>query len=414
MRRVEQHVIEQSHSHYRAIDAMAFASKNLWNLANYQTRQAYIFQKRYLASAALYPTLKHTEAYQALPAKVANQVLIQLDQAWKSFFEANQAYRADPAQFTGRPKLPKYKHKTEGRNLLVFERGAIWKAELRQREIAVSHLGVLGETKQQPASVQQVRLVPKADHYVLEVVYEAEEQRAEGLDPELFVALDPGVNVLAALTSNKTGFVPRLVSGKPVKAINQLYNKQREHIQKQLARGQEPRYTSHRLDRITTKRNRRVLQYLHTASRRMIDLLVEEGIGVLVLGKNPFWKTNVELGKKHNQEFVQIPHARLLELLTYKAEARGIRVLFTEESYTSKASFLDLDPLPRYDPTQGAEQEEKPHFSGHRDGRWYRVKGRPPIHADVNGSFNIGRKVFPTAFRPGIAATAVRPRRLAV
>ena len=162
-----------------------------------------------------------------------------------------------------------------------------------------------------------------------------------------------------------------------MKAINQFSNKQREHLQKQLAKGKEPRFTSHRLDRITTKRNRRVLQYLHTASRRMIDLLVEEGIGVLVLGKNPFWKTGVELGKKHNQEFVQIPHARFLELLTYKAEARGIRVLVTEESYTSKASFLDLDPLPVYDPAQGVEQEEQPRFSGRRDGRWYRVKNRP-------------------------------------
>ena len=166
--------------------------------------------------------------------------------------------------------------------------------------------------------------------------------------------------------------------------------------------------------RITTKRNRRVLQYLHTASRRIIDLLMVESIGVLVLGKNPYWKTGVELGKQHNQEFVQIPHARLLELLTYKAEARGIQVLVTEESYTSKASFLDLDPLPVYDPAQGAEQEEQPRFSGRRDGRWYRVKGRPPMHADVNGSFNSGRNVFPTAFGPGIAATAVRPRRLAV
>jgi putative transposase len=414
MRRVEQQVIEQAHPHYRAIDAMAFASKNLWNLANYQVRQSFIFQQTYLNNAALFPVLKETEAYRALPSKVANQVLLQLHHAWTAFFAAMDAYRECPARFTGRPKLPKYLHKTQGRNLLVFELGCIWKAELRQREIAVSHLGYLGETKQQPASVRQVRVVPKADHYVLEVVYEAEEQRAEGLAPDLFVALDPGVNVLAALTSNKAGFVPRLVSGKPVKAINQLYNKQREHLQKRLAKGKEPRSTSHRLVRITTKRNRRVLQYLHTASRRIIDLLVEEGIGVLVLGKNPFWKSGVALGKKHNQEFVQIPHARFLEILTYKAEAKGIRVLVTEESYTSKASFLDLDPLPTYDPGAGVEQEDKPHFSGRRDGRWYRVKGRAPIHADVNGSLNIGRKVFPTAFGPGIAAAAVRPRRLAV
>ena len=344
MRRVEQQVIEQSHPQFRAIDALAFASKNLWNLANYHVRQSFIFQQRYLTNTAIFHVVKATDAYQALPSKVANQVLLQLHHAWTAFFEAMEVYHECPARFTGRPKFPNYLHKTQGRNLLIFELGCIWKAELRRREIAVSHLGYLGETKQQPASVRQVRLVPKADHYVLEVIYEAEEQRAEGLDPELFVALDPGVNVLAALTSNKAGFVPRLVSGKPVKAINQFYNKQREHLQKQLARGKEPRYTSHRLDRITTKRNRRVLQYLHTASRRMIDLLVEEGIGLLVLGKNPFWKTGVELGKKHNQEFVQIPHARLLELLTYKAEAKGIRVLVTRRELHQQSQFPGFGP----------------------------------------------------------------------
>jgi putative transposase len=131
--------------------------------------------------------------------------------------------------------------------------------------------------------------------------------------------------------------------------------------------------------------------------------------------KNPFWKQEVELGRKHNQEFVHIPHAKFSELLTYKAELVGITVLLTEESYTSCASFLDRDVLPTYDPTQGPEQEEKPRFSGRRDGRWYRVKGRAPVHSDVNGSYNIGRKVFPTAFDGrGIEATAVRPRRLAV
>ena len=414
MRRVEQQRIAKSHPQFRAIDEMAFASKNLWNLANYLVRQSFIFQKHYLNNTATFHLLKETDAYKALPSKVANQVLLQLHRAWTAFFEAIEVYREHPKKFLGRPKLPNYLPKTRGRNLLVFELGCIWKAELRGRELAVTQLGRIGETKQQPASVQQVRIVPKADHFVLEVVYDAKEQLAQGLDPDLFVALDPGINVLAALTSNKPNFVPQLVSGKPVKAVNQLYNKQREHEQKQLAKCKEPRYTSHRLDRITTKRNRRVMHYLHTASRRIVELLVEEGIGVLVLGKNLFWKTSVELGKKHNQEFVHIPHAKFLAMLTYKAEARGIRVIVTEESYTSKASFLDLDPLPTYDPTQGAEQEDKPRFSGRRDGRWYRVKGRAPIHSDVNGSFNIGRKVFPTAFGPGIEATAVRPRRLAV
>src|SRR5258708_37576985 len=88
-----------------------------------------------------------------------------------------------------------------------------------------------------------------------------------------------------------------------------------------------------------------------------------------------------------------------------------MRGIVREERYTSKASFLDLDPLPTYDPTQGADQEEKPHFSGSRDGRWDPVKGRALMHSDVNGSFNIGRKVFPTAFGPGIEATALCAQR---
>ncbi len=414
MQLVEQHVISTSDPRFRRVDEMSLASKNLWNLANYAVRQAFIFEHTYLNNTDVYHLVKSSDAYRALPRKVSNQVLIQLDTAWAAFFEEMEAYREHPERFTGRPRLPRYKHKTQGRNLLVFELGAIWKAHLAHREIAVSQLGWLVETKQNPKHIKQVRIVPKADHYVVEVVYTVESRPAK-VDHDLFVALDPGVGVLAALTSNKPGFFPRLVAGGPLKATNQLYNKQREHEQKQLARGKEQRFTSRRLDRITTKRNRRVMHYLHTASRRIIDLLAEEGIGTLVIGKNPFWKQGVELGHKRNQEFVHIPHARFIELLTYKAKLVGITVLLTEESYTSRASFLDRDALPTYDPTCGPEQEEKPRFSGRRDGRWYRVKGRAPVHSDVNGSYNIGRKVFPTAFDGrGIEATAVRPRRLAV
>lgn len=411
VRRVEQHVISRSDAKYREIDEMAFASKNLWNLANYHSRQAFLFEKTYLRSAALYPTLKDTDAYQALPAKVANQVLIQLDKAWKSFFEANEASQADPSKLTGRPKLPKYKHKTEGRNLLVFERGAIWKGSLKNREIAVSQLGLVALTRVQPKQVDQVRIVPRDGFYVVEVIYTCEETPAQ-VDKKLFVAIDLGVNVLATLTSNKPGFAPQLVNGRPLKALNQLYNKQRAQAQTRLAKGKNPCHTSRFLETITTKRNRRIMHHLHTISRRIIDLLKHEGIGTLVIGKNPFWKQEANMGKKNNQEFVQLPHARFIEMLTYKAEAVGITVILTEESYTSKASFLDRDPLPIYKPQEGQEQEEKPRFSGTRSGRWYTVKGRAPLHADVNGSYNIGRKVFPTAFDClGIGGTAVRPVR---
>src|SRR5260370_24134195 len=269
MQLVEQHIISKSDSRFQRIDEMAIASKNLWNLANYYVRQSFIFEHIYLNNTAVYHLVKSSDAYQALPHKVSNQVLIQLDKAWTAFFEAVETYREYPEQFTGRPKLPKYKHKTSGRNLLVFELGALWTAHFAHREIAVSQLGWLVETKQNPTQIKQVRIVPKADHYVVEVIHQAEAKPAQ-VDKDLFVALDLGVHVLAALTSNKPGFSPRLVPGGPLKATNQLYNKQRKHEQNRLAKGKEKPFTSHRLDQISSKLNRRLRHYLHTSSLLII------------------------------------------------------------------------------------------------------------------------------------------------
>src|SRR5260221_12619716 len=123
MQLVEQHVIKRGDPRYARIDEAAFASKNLWNLANYYVRQSFIFEGKYLDNTAVFHQIKSHEAYQALPRKVSNQVLIQLHKAWVSFFEAMQAWRDQPELFTGRPKLPTYKHKTAGRNLLVYEWG---------------------------------------------------------------------------------------------------------------------------------------------------------------------------------------------------------------------------------------------------------------------------------------------------
>jgi putative transposase len=408
MQLVEQHIIKRTDPRFPRLDAAAFAAKNLWNAAHYLLRQSFLFEGKYLNYAAVFHQIKSHEAYRALPRKVSNQVLRQLHHAWVSFFEAMDEWRQHPEQFTGRPKLPGYKDKTTGRNLLLYEMGAIWKRELDQAVIALSDLGALVWTAQSRESIQQVRIVPKGDHYVIEVVYQ-DAPKPAAVDPALFVAADLGVNVLAALTSNKPGFIPRLVNGRPLKSTNQFSNTQRARHQQKLARAK--RYTSRQLDRITTKRNRRILHELHTASRRIIELLLAEGIGRLIIGKNPLWKQGVEMGRRHNQAFVDIPHARLIELLTYKAELVGICVVLTEESYTSQASFLDRDPLPVYDPARA----EEPRFSGRRDRRWYRASGKRIIHADVKGSSNIARKVVPTAFDgQGIGAPAVVPRRLAV
>jgi putative transposase len=408
MQLVEQHIISKNDPSYEAIDQAAFASKNLWNAANYVVRQSFIHEGIYLDNVKVFQQIKSHEAYQALPRKVSNQVLIQLHKAWVAFFEAMAQWREHPERFLGRPHLPKYKHKTEGRNLLVYEKGAISKRALKRGLLSLSALGELVKTRQKKETIVQARVVPRGTHYVIEVVYERKAEQAS-VDPSLFAALDLGVSNLAAITSNKPGFVPVLVNGRVLKSINQGYNKQREHLQKKLAK--ENRFTSHQLDAITDKRNRRIKHQLHLASKAILALLVAEGIGILIIGKNAFWKQEVEMGKRNNQAFVQIPHTRFIAMVRYKAQLVGITVITTQESSTSQASFFDRDAMPVYDPNDQGEHT----FSGRRDGRWYRVKGRDPLHSDVHGSYNIGRKVFPTAFDGlGREACAVRPRRLAV
>jgi len=223
---------------------------------------------------------------------------------------------------------------------------------------------------------------------VVEVVYTKEEIK-EQLNPTYIAGIDLGVNNLVALTSNKPAFQAVVVNGRPVKSTNQYYNKRRAELQKALGHTG----TTARMERMTNKRNRRIEHYMHTTSKRIIDILIKEGVGVLVIGKNDGWKNGIEIGKRNNQQFCFIPHARLISMLKYKAELVGIKVIVTEESYTSQASLLDLDALPVYDRT------DKPKFSGKRIKRGlYRASDGRIINADINGAGNTIRKVAPKAF----------------
>jgi putative transposase len=172
--------------------------------------------------------------------------------------------------------------------------------------------------------------------------------------------------------------VPRLVNGRPIKSTNQYYNKRKAELQAAL--GHEG--TTARVERFTAKRTRRIKHSLHTASKAIIALLVAEDIGTLVVGKNPGWKQEAELGRVNNQHFVGLPHARFISMVEYKAKLAGIRFVLQEESSTSKASFLDGDALPTYDP----KQEGKHVFSGKRVKRGlYRARDGRTLHADVTG-----------------------------
>ncbi|HET8843412.1 MAG TPA: transposase [Ktedonobacteraceae bacterium] len=401
MQLVESHRIKPTDPRFPVIDAACFASKNLYNAALYEVRQAFIFQRVYLTYNEMDQRMQSHEAYKALPAKVAQQVLKQLDQNWQAFFAAIAEWRDHPERFLGRPKLPKYKDKVKGRNILIYTAQAVSKKALKKGLVKPSQLAI--EVVSICPEVDQVRIVPRNGFYVVEVVYEQDCEQAT-VNPDWYAGIDLGINNLATITSNKDGFVPRLVNGRPVKSINQFYNKRRAELQSKLTQQQSKRHTSTRLERITNKRARKIDHYLHTASRRMIDLLVSEGIGTLVIGYNQEWKQEVNMGKRNNQNFVTIPFARFIHLLTYKAALVGITVHMTEESYTSKCSFLDREPIGKQDASMG-KRVSRGLFQA-SDGTHY--------NADVNGSYNIIRKVAPDAFGQGSRGCVVHPALLAV
>lgn len=224
------------------------------------------------------------------------------------------------------------------------------------------------------------------------------------------MALDLGVTNLAAITSNREGFIPQLVNGRTLKSINQWYNKRMRELKLCLPKEDRERVTK-QMERITNKRTRQVNHYLHAASKTIIDFLLKQGVGTIIVGKNPFWKQEADMGRRNNQNFVQIPHTRFIEMLTYKAALVGIQVEIQEESYTSKASFLDLDSIPTYKP----DDETVYTFSGRRVKRGlYRASGKRFLNADINGAYNILRKSRPDAFAKGVAAYVVQPLRLAI
>jgi putative transposase len=396
MQLVERHIIKQSHKFYKECDKFCFLSKNLFNYANYLIRQPFINDRTRLSYNTVQKQCQNTPDYLALPAKVSQQVLMKLDEAWKSFAVINKEYYKNPAKFKGRPKLPGYKHKTEGRNLVTYTNQAISKKALKKGLINPSKTDIFIPTKVD--NVCQVRIVPKIKYYVIEVVYEKETEQHE-LDSNTVAGLDIGLNTLGALTSNLKGFKPVLVNGRPLKSINVYFNKKRASLQSKL-KGKI--YTSNQIQKLTHKRNCKVDNYLHNASRFIVNYLLKHRVGNLVIGKNDGWKQEINLGKRNNQNFVQIPHAKFIEMLQYKCELVGIEVFITEESYTSKCSALDNEPICKHELYLGKRVKRG----------LFRTADNKFINADINGSLNIIRKVFPNAFVEGIQAVVVQPVRI--
>ena len=389
--------IKMAHKHYKMLDNYAFLCKNLFNVATYHNRQAVITNNKTPTAFNLINQLTKTKQqdYKAIPAKVAQQVIKQVYQNFGSFWAVIKAYHKDKSKFLGRPKLPKYLDKTKGRANIIFTKQAIFKRDLQKGILTFSSyfdtplsfdLGKLSDVITFE-SLQEVKVVKIANGYDIKITYKTHEPSLKQ-NNNRYLAVDLGLNNLLTVVSN-TNDTPFIITGKTVKSTNQFFNKIKAKLTstkdklKNKAVAQK-HFINKKLSQLSAKRNNQINDYLHKASHYLINHAVANEITTIVIGHNKDWKQGINIGKRNNQSFVSVPFARLVQLIQYKAKLQGIDVIVTEESYTSKCSFLDNEPIQKHANYQGKRIKRG----------LFKSSNNTLINADVNGAFNILRKVI--------------------
>jgi putative transposase len=401
MQRAERHIKIND----KNLDELCFLSKNLYNYCNYILRQVYINRhdnldpeiinliesftikkikdneeiekiyykiKEYKLTTHLAKT--NQKDYRSLPAQTSQQIIKLLYKNWNSFFKSIKDYHVHPNECKGIPNLPKYKHKTGGRNVVIFTSQVL---KINDGNINFPKMVNLKPLKTKVKNINQVRIIPQATCYVIEVVYTITPQELD-FNNNNYLSIDLGLNNLATCVNNvgKTF----IINGKIIKSINHFYNKIKSKLQKYVG----DKGTSNKINRLTFKRNNQIQNYLHQTSRFIINYCIEHKIKNVVIGYNKNWKNKINIGKRNNQNFVNIPHAKLISMIKYKADEVGINVITHEESYTSKCDSLALEPIKKHEKYLGKRIKR---------GLFQSNTGKL-INADVNGSINILRKVI--------------------
>lgn len=396
--RTEQHIISNNNSIWNIIDEMCFKSKNLYNYANYIIRQEFINNGNWIHYSQLFDLCKESEPYKDLGSNVGQATLRLLDKNWKSFFTAIKDWKQNPSKYLGRPRLPKYKAK-DGRFILSIDNN---KVMLKDGYIyfAWKPLKILNNyfiTKiPQENKVFQCRFIPSGSNYVMEIVYEVE-VKEQPVDSERIISIDLGVDNFVTITNN-IGLKPFVVKGGVIKSANQYYNKEKARIQSELKTLNKKDW-SNRLQRLTNKRNNKIKHLMHVYSKTIINYCIENGIDTIVCGYNKEWKQESEMTKKVNQKFVSIPYEIFISMLEYKSQDNGIKFILHEESYTSGTSFLDNE-----DPIKTNYNKSRRVYRG-----LFKSNDGILINADVNGSYQIMKKVFPNVFTNGIEDVGLHP-----
>ena len=394
MNLTEKEIIYSTDERFDLIKELCHLSKNLYNASLYDVRQYYFKTKSYRTWQTQKPIFVKSKNpdYYALQSHIAGEVLMQVGHQFIGFFN-NKSNK--------KKRIPKYKDKN-GYNIVTFTNRTISKQiefdEDKQLYTYTlcrrSYNLKIQSTKQ---NVKMVKFVYDEANDLIKCfkIYEVEEPRLKK-DNSRYFSIDPGLNNIVSIYNN-IGIRPLLYNGRPIKSINQYYNKTNAKLRSELPNNVK---TSKKLRQLSFKRSNKIDYEMHKISSHIIKEAVKNNISKIFVGNNIGWKSEIKIGRKNNQNFVNIPHTKLFNQLLYKGLLNGIEVIFTEESYTSKASFFDKDELPIYD------ESIKHKFSGRRIKRGlYRDSKGNIWNADLNGGGNIMRKISDKAAYKNIRKT---------
>ena len=408
VQRVEKHLIKQNNSFYPMFCDFAYKSKNLYNHANFLVRNEFVKNNKWLRYGEMDKILKadlEFDDYKQMPtAQSAQQTLRLLEKDWKSFFTAIKDWSKHKDKYLGRPKLPKYKAKNGKYILILTNQNVKLKDNILHFPKTFCGFSVKPQFVKNDkfVSFQQVRFVPNYKSFVVELVYNIEVPDTTLSNNERYLSVDIGLDNLATVVNN-VGLKPIVINGKGLKSINKYYNKQISHYREVTKRMNNRDYTN-RMDSLTRKRNHKIDDYMHKASKYLVDYALDNNFNTIVIGNNKGWKQESSMSKRVNQSFVGIPHMRFIQMVQYKAQNIGLNVILTEESYTSGTSFLDNE-----------EPIKANYNKSRRVQRGLFVSNNAiKINADVNGAYQIMKKVFPKVNSDGIEGVALHPIRVSV
>ena len=338
--------------------------------------------------------------YQSLPAQINTAAISECCASWSDYFKALKKYKTAPDLFTGKPHIPKYLKSQHHTVKLTNQICKLYESENKTylRFPKTKAKLWLGSYIPSDAALKQIEIKSVADFFeIILIIDEPGTVTAPKTDSERIIGIDLGIDNFAAITNN-FGSPSIIVKGNVIKSYNQWYNKEAARLKSILTKGhksQKWQQSSKRIDNLWAKRERFFRDYMHKISTAVIHYCITNQVDTIVIGNTAGWKQNCNIGHKNNQSFVQMPYLAFINQLIYKAKPYGIRTFVREESYTSKASFLDMDYIPTYKPNDDTVHI----FSGKRVKRGlYLSADETKIHADINGSANIIRKEFPDAF----------------